>query len=111
MVHADGGTGRISGVVVHAETRAPLDAALVILQCSCLDGDLDVTTDDHGRYAFEGLAPGSYSVRALAGQADEARSVVLEDAGDAWAGIAAEPGDETFCLEPGAQPRSSYCPH
>lgn len=64
------GTGRISGTVIHSETREPIANALVVLQCTCLAGSRETTTDPRGRYAFARLPPGTYTVQVLAGQAD-----------------------------------------
>lgn len=64
------GSGRITGVVTHSKTRAPIPDALVVLQCACLGGPRETSTDARGRYAFAELGPGVYTVQVLVGQAD-----------------------------------------
>lgn len=58
------GTGVISGQVTVAGTGLPLDDARVTLNGGSLRGPRTATTDAEGRYLFDQLAPGSYSVRA-----------------------------------------------
>lgn len=58
------GTGVISGQVTVAGTGQPLDEARVTLGGGSLRGPRTATADAEGRYVFDQLAPGSYSVRA-----------------------------------------------
>jgi hypothetical protein len=58
------GTGVISGQVTVAGTGQPLDEARVTLNGGSLRGPRTATADAEGRYFFDQLAPGSYTVRA-----------------------------------------------
>lgn len=58
------GTGVISGQVTVTGTGQPLDDARVTLNGGSLRGPRVATTDAEGRYLFDQLAPGTYSVRA-----------------------------------------------
>src|SRR5690606_26414636 len=55
----------VVGVVKEASTGAPIAGALVIVQCNCLQGQLDAQTGDDGLYAFHDLPPGRYTVQVL----------------------------------------------
>jgi hypothetical protein len=58
------GTGSIAGRVIDRDTNRPLASALVTLQPSAGASALITTTDDGGRYLFEGVGPGEYLVAA-----------------------------------------------
>ena len=51
-------TGAVKGLVRHHSTDAPLGNAIVVLHSKAIP-DLEMTTDDYGRYSFEGLPAGS----------------------------------------------------
>lgn len=53
---------RISGVVIDANTGAPVPHAHVSV--SAPQSDADTTTNSEGRFLFEGLPPGKYSLSA-----------------------------------------------
>ncbi|HKE38145.1 MAG TPA: TonB-dependent receptor, partial [Candidatus Baltobacteraceae bacterium] len=57
-----GTTGGLSGVVVDADTSAPV--AAVTVTASAPSGNATVTTDASGRFAFLTLAPDTYTVTA-----------------------------------------------
>jgi len=59
----------IQGVVRQQQTGEPIAGALVIVQCSCLQGPVEATTDASGLYNLRNLPPGNYTVQVLAGQA------------------------------------------
>ncbi len=69
--------GTISGVVRHADTEERLSNAIVILQCTCLMGNREATTNPNGLYVFNELPPGRYTVQVLSGQADVSKMVSL----------------------------------
>jgi len=69
--------GIISGTIVNSKTEQPIEGALVILQCACLQGARETQTNARGLYAFRGLPAGVYTVQVLVGQADVAKIVEL----------------------------------
>lgn len=112
VVHVDGGEGRISGQLIDTRKGEPLARGLILATCPCLEEKLELMNDEQGRFAFEGLPPGSYTVQALHGQSQETRTVELLPGEDAWVGIAADSQQtEHFCLEVDTQPRSAHCPY
>jgi len=70
-------TYAIQGVVTHERTGEPLKGALVILQCTCLEQQLETSTNDRGMYRFGELPPGTYTIQVLKGQADSSKVVTL----------------------------------
>ncbi|MGB1016452.1 MAG: VWA domain-containing protein, partial [Nannocystaceae bacterium] len=62
--------GMISGVVTDAKTKKKIAGALVVLQCSCLQGARETQTNATGLYAFRYLPPGRYTIQVLSGQAE-----------------------------------------
>lgn len=67
----------ITGTVRHPTTRAPIPDALVVLQCTCLQGTRETQTNRDGRYMFRTLPAGTYTVQVLVGQTDASRLVTL----------------------------------
>jgi hypothetical protein len=65
----------ISGVVTDAKTGDKISGALVILQCSCLQGQREVQTNADGLYSFRNLPQGKYTVQVLFGQANVNKSM------------------------------------
>jgi protocatechuate 3,4-dioxygenase beta subunit len=62
-------TGSIHGRVIDVNTEAPITRALVQVGGSAIEGPAGrevpiVATDDQGRYEFNGLAPGPYTLTA-----------------------------------------------
>ncbi|MEM9456417.1 MAG: DUF4349 domain-containing protein [Myxococcota bacterium] len=70
-------TGTISGVVTHSKTKERIADALVVLQCSCLQGTKETQTNSNGLYAFRDLPPGTYTIQVLSGQADVSKIATL----------------------------------
>jgi hypothetical protein len=69
--------GVISGKIVNSRTDEPIVNALVILQCTCLQGIRETVTDTNGLYAFEGLPSGTYTIQVLVGRAHVIKVVTL----------------------------------
>lgn len=69
--------GSISGVVTNADTGERMPNALVILQCTCMPGTRETTTNDNGLYAFRGLPTGRFTIQVLGGQADVSKVTQL----------------------------------
>jgi hypothetical protein len=57
------------------EDREKINGALVILQCSCLQGQREMTTNADGLYSFRNLPQGKYTVQVLFGQANVNKSM------------------------------------
>lgn len=89
-------TGAVNGHVRHRTTDAPLGNAIVLLQSSAIP-DLEMTTDDFGRYSFEGLPSGTYTVQVLVGQADVAKVFTLPDSAKFRANFAIDPERPFVC--------------
>lgn len=69
--------GTINGVVTHEKTKAKIPNAVVILECTCLQGTRETTTNANGLYAFRDLPPGDYTITILSGQAKSTKRVEL----------------------------------
>lgn len=70
-------TATITGTVSAGEERESIAGALVVIQCSCIHTAREATTNDHGRYVFEDLPLGTYTIQVLSGQADVAKVVTI----------------------------------
>lgn len=71
------GRSEVLGIVRDTETGEASEGALVILQCSCLQGVREVVADAGGVYRFRDLPPGKYTVQVLFRQANVNRSFDL----------------------------------
>ena len=91
-----GAEGTISGVVRHEATRAPLGSAIVVLQSQSLPSSMELVTDDYGRYRFDGLVPGTYTVQVLVGFANVARVFTLEEGARFSVNVHLDPEHERF---------------
>lgn len=67
----------IVGMVVDAETDKGAAEAVIVLQCTCLQGSRETMTTAAGRFAFRALPPGSYTLQVLYGQSDNATIITL----------------------------------
>ncbi|MCH9680139.1 MAG: TonB-dependent receptor [Deltaproteobacteria bacterium] len=92
-VHA-AGTGTISGVVTNTKTKDRIPNALVIVQCSCLQGSRETQTNQDGLYAFRDLPPGMYTVQVLVGQADVSKVASLPGGAKFRANFMLDPSNE-----------------
>ncbi|MCH9688733.1 MAG: TonB-dependent receptor [Deltaproteobacteria bacterium] len=86
--------GTISGVLTHGKTKERISGALVVLQCSCLQGPRETQTNANGLYAFRNLPPGTYTVQVLAGQADVSKVANLPRGAKFRANFTVDPDDE-----------------
>ncbi len=86
--------GTISGVLTHGKTKERISGALVILQCSCLQGPRETQTNANGLYAFRNLPPGTYTVQVLQGQADVSKVANLPRGAKFRANFTIDPDDE-----------------
>ncbi|MBL9105539.1 MAG: TonB-dependent receptor [Myxococcales bacterium] len=59
----------LGGFVTDSVKKEPVAGAIVIVQCTCLQGERQVLTNSDGAYAFRDLPPGTYTVQAAAGEA------------------------------------------
>ena len=55
----------IAGAVTHEKTGRPIEGALVIVQCTCLQAPRETTTNADGLYTLRDLPPGRYTVQVL----------------------------------------------
>ena len=89
---ADDGT--ISGVVTNQKTKEKIKNALVVLQCTCLQGTRETQTNDNGLYAFRDLPPGTYTIQVLVGQADVSKVTTLPRSAKFRANFSVDPANE-----------------
>jgi hypothetical protein len=89
---ADDGT--ISGVVTNQKTKEKIKNALVVLQCTCLQGTRETQTNDNGLYAFRDLPPGTYTIQVLVGQADVSKVTTLPRSAKFRANFSIDPANE-----------------
>lgn len=74
----EGATGsQIVGLVVDKESGDALEGALVVIQCSCLQGTRETQSTADGLYAFRDLPPGDYTVQAYHGKGDVSQNLTL----------------------------------
>lgn len=69
---------QITGLIVDSRTGDLIDGALVVLQCTCLEGIRESQSNRDGQYRFEDLPAGSYTVQVLYGRADSSRIFTLD---------------------------------
>ncbi|MEE9385590.1 MAG: TonB-dependent receptor [Nannocystaceae bacterium] len=88
---ADGGA--IQGVVKDASTGEAIEGALVVLQCTCLQGELTAMTSRRGTYAFRDLPAGQYQVEVLYGQSTTRKTTTLPRGAKFRANFSVNPDD------------------
>lgn len=69
--------GTISGVVTKRDGQEPVEGAIVVVQCSCLNEEVSVLTNARGIYRLSGLPAGVYTVQALYDDLENVRTVEL----------------------------------
>lgn len=67
----------IVGTVLDAPADKPVAEAVIVLQCTCLQGTRETMTNAEGRFAFRALPPGSYTLQVLYGQSDGSKIITL----------------------------------
>ena len=85
--------GAVVGVVSNDETGEKIPSALVILQCTCLQGAREATTNERGQYAFTNLPPGRYTLQVLYGEADASKVFDLQRSQRFRGNFTIDPGD------------------
>ncbi len=70
--------GTIAGMVTDQKTREKIEGAVVVVQCACLQGTRETTTNPDGLYTFRNLPPGAYTIQVLYGKADIAKITTLQ---------------------------------
>lgn len=95
--------GAVSGVVTRESDGGALGDALVILQCNCLQGPRETTTNADGLYAFSSLPPGTYTIQVLSGEANVSKVFALPRAAKFRANFKIDPKDSlirTLTIKP-----------
>ncbi len=87
-------TGTIQGVVKDKNTGDAIEGALVVLQCNCLQGEMEATTNARGIYTFNNLPAGQYTVQVLKGQADVSKVTELPAGAKFRANFTIDPDDK-----------------
>lgn len=82
----------IEGTIEDSRTDEPFANAVVVLQCTCLDGLQERWTSERGVYSFKDLPPGNYTIQALAGRANVSKIVSLPAGGRFRANFKVDPG-------------------
>lgn len=77
-VEATEGSTTIAGGVFDSQSTEPIESALLVLQCDCLDGVRETQTNANGLFVFRELPPGTYTVQLLHHQQDLAESVPIQ---------------------------------
>lgn len=103
-------TGSVWGVVVDERDGRRVDGALVLLQGShddeTIELELEIETDERGRYAFGGVPPGRYTVWLWAGHAERTARVEL-GATSIRTDFVLDPDELRVCYFPWIDPQES----
>ncbi len=83
----------IRGVVTHAKTKEPLEGAIVVIECTCLQGSIEKTTNATGGYSADGLPSGPYRVSVLRGGARVEKEFDLPRGANQRANFSIDPSD------------------
>jgi hypothetical protein len=86
--------GTISGVVTDSKTKSRVKDALVILQCTCLQGQRETQTNADGLYSFRDLPPGTYTVQVLFAKANVSKVTTLPSGAKFRANFGIDPKNE-----------------
>ncbi len=84
----------IRGVVTDRGDDEPIADALVVLQCTCLNGERETQTNARGIYRFDDLPPGNYTVQVLFGRANVSKVTQLPRGAQFRANFAIDPQNE-----------------
>ncbi len=69
--------GILQGVIIDRNDAGRIEGAVIVLQCSCLEGTRETLSNADGLYRFSDLPNGEYTVQALYGRADVSRVTTL----------------------------------
>lgn len=86
------GGATLLGAVVNHLSSVALANALVIVECSCLQGTRETQTDDNGRYVFRELPPGEYTVLFLIGSGEASKVISIGEGDRVIAHARMDPG-------------------
>lgn len=88
----------IAGLATDKRTDEPIAGALVVMQCSCLENDLELTTDADGTYRAIGLPSGKYTVQLLYDRVNMRNEMYLPPQGMARADYSFDPDQRYDCV-------------
>ena len=88
--------GAVSGVVTDITTSEPIEGAIVVLSCSCLEQQLERITNARGVYSFTELPSGNYTVQVLAGKANISKISQLPRGAKFRANFRVNPNQDTL---------------
>lgn len=86
--------GIINGVVTDSTSGDPIEGALVVLQCTCLQGQIERTTNAAGVYSFRDLPPGNYTIQVLYQKANITKITTLPRGAKFRANFSIDPKNE-----------------
>ena len=84
-------SGSIWGSVTNTETGERIVDAVVVLQCTCLSGPRETTTNEKGLYAFRGLPTGTFTIEVLTGITNVSKVATLRPQGKFTANFTVNP--------------------
>ncbi len=91
---AQAADGQIKGVVLDKNTKEPIEGAIVVLQCACLSGQVEVNTNARGIYSFRDLPQGRYTIQVLYGKANVSKVTDLPRGASFKANFSIDPNNE-----------------
>jgi hypothetical protein len=68
----------LQGIIRDKDSKKGLPGALVVIQCTCMQGERSTTTGESGTYTFTDLPPGLYNVQVLVGAANQSKVLTLK---------------------------------
>jgi hypothetical protein len=86
--------GVINGVVTDRNSGDPIEGALVVLQCTCLQGQVERTTNSAGVYSFRDLPAGNYTIQVLYQKANITKVTTLPRGAKFRANFSVDPKNE-----------------
>ncbi len=87
-------TGQIAGVVKDKNSGEAIEGALVILQCTCIQGVRETRTNASGLYSFSELPQGKYTVQVVFSSANTAKVFDLPRGEKVRAGFTIDAGSD-----------------
>jgi hypothetical protein len=86
--------GVINGTVTDRNSGEAIEGALVVLQCTCLQGQIERTTNAAGVYSFRDLPPGNYTIQVLYQKANITKVTTLPRGAKFRANFSVDPKNE-----------------